>query len=83
MRGLLLAIGFVDVGMYAELGCASKPLSPERIQDVALLTYQIQEWYAKELSLGAADSVGAGGQQQPEGADGFGRAGFGRAGHIN
>ena len=83
LRGLLLAIGFVDVGMYAELGCASKPLSPERIQDVALLTYQIQEWYAKELSLGAADSVGAGGQQQPEGADGFGRAGFGRAGHIN
>ena len=78
LRGLLLAIGFVDVGMYAELGCATKPLSPDRIQHVALATYQLQEWYAKELSLGGVD-----GGQQPEGADGFGRAGYGRAGAIN
>jgi hypothetical protein len=73
MRGLLLAIGFVEQGMYVELGC-HLPLSRERVQEVALLSYLLSEWKYKPT----ASSV-----DQPEGADGFGRAGFGRAGVIN
>ena len=76
LRGLLLAVGFVEVGPYTELGCHDQALSPERVQDVALLSYLLNEWKRKEN--------GAMQQQQPPGAvDGFGRAGFGRAGTIN
>jgi hypothetical protein len=77
LRGLLLAIGFVDVGMYAELGCHTKPLSPERIQDVALLAYQLRQWQSKEFTA-QGSSI-----DQPLGADGFGRAGFNRAGTMH
>jgi hypothetical protein len=73
-RGLLLAIGFVELGAYAELGC-SQSLSRERVQDVALLTYLINQWKEKEESSSP--------ETQPAGADGYGRAGFGRAGDIN
>jgi hypothetical protein len=37
--GLVLALGFVEEGPYAELGCCNEPLSRDRIQDVALLSY--------------------------------------------
>ena len=75
MRGLLLAVGFVEQGGFAELGCQDHPLSPERVQEVALLSHLLREWKSKP---NAADV------EQPQGAvDGFGRAGFGRAGTIN
>jgi hypothetical protein len=75
MRGLLLAVGFVEQGGYAELGCHDYPLSPERVQEVALLSYLVKEWKSKPNAVNFA---------QPQGAvDGFGRAGFGRAGTIN
>ena len=75
MRGLLHAIGFVEVGAYAELGCADIPLSRDRVQEVALLSYLLTQWRFKPTS----DS-----QLQPAGAlDGYGRAGFGRAGSAN
>jgi hypothetical protein len=75
MRGLLLAVGFVEEGPYAELGCALYPLSTERVQDVALLSSMVNQWKEKEKNAMMVE--------QPEGADGFGRAGFGRAGTIN
>lgn len=75
MRGLLLAVGFIDRGMYTELGCEDAPLSRERVQDVALLSYLLAEWKTKPTWASSS---------QPGGAeDGFGRAGFGRAGTIN
>jgi hypothetical protein len=79
-RGLLLAIGFVDVGMYAELGCQTKPLSPELIQDVALLAYQLRQWQSKEFKAQQEQEDRV---DQPLGADGFGRAGFNRAGTMH
>jgi hypothetical protein len=76
MRGLLLAVGFVDRGMYAELGCQESPLSRERVQDVALLSYLLSEWKTKPTWASLSS--------QPRGAvDGLGRAGFGLAGTIN
>lgn len=77
LRGLLLAIGFVEVGPCAELGCHDKALSSHRVQDVALLSYLLNEWKWKETESAALP------EQQPHGAtDGFGRAGFGRAGAM-
>jgi hypothetical protein len=78
MRGLLLAVGFVEEQAYAELGC-DQPLPRERIQDLALLTYLLTEWKRKEcLQSNSNHQI-----EQPEGADGWGRAGFGRAGQMN
>lgn len=75
MRGLLLAVGFVEQGGYAELGCHDYPLSAARVQDVALLSHLLREWKSKPNAVSV---------EQPQGAvDGFGRAGFGRAGAIN
>jgi hypothetical protein len=73
MRGLLLAIGFVEQSAYAELGCANYALSRERIQEVALLSYLVNNWKDGQVAP----------EKQPEGADGYGRAGFGRAGSMN
>jgi hypothetical protein len=79
MRGLLLAVGFVEEGAYAELGCAQYPLSRERVQEVALLSYMLNDWKRKQQEQdGAVVS-----HQQPDGADGSGRAGFGRAGEMS
>jgi hypothetical protein len=44
MRGFVLALGFVKEGPYAELGCRGEPLSRDRIQDVALLSYLLTKW---------------------------------------
>ena len=73
VRGLLLAIGFSEVGAYAEIGCPDEPLDRQRIQEVALLTYFVKRWQGNDREQ----------PQQPLGAsDGYGRAGFGRAGTI-
>jgi len=79
-RGILLAIGFVEVGAYAELGC-SEELSRDGVQLVALAIYLIVKW--KDEREQEAAQYGANGRQQPHGADGFGRQGFGRAGTMN
>ncbi|VEU35665.1 unnamed protein product [Pseudo-nitzschia multistriata] len=47
LRGVLLAVGFVEAGPYAELGC-DRPLSSQRLQDVGLLSYLLNEWKEKE-----------------------------------
>lgn len=80
LRGLLLSVGFVEVGAYAELGCSSHPLSRQRIQDIALLSYMIAEWKKKQDTY---DNNINNTNVQPDGADGFGRAGYGRAGNMN
>lgn len=74
MKGLLLAVGFVEQGTHAELGSAEE-LPRERVQDLALLSYSVNKWCGDELKRFAL--------QQPDGADGFGRQGFGRAGQMN
>lgn len=74
MKGLLLAIGFVEREGYVELGCA-QALSRERIQEVALLSYLVNKWKLEQKRTSILE--------QPEGADGFGRQGFGRAGQMS
>ncbi|CAJ1953487.1 unnamed protein product [Cylindrotheca closterium] len=74
MKGLLLAVGFVEREAYAELGSADE-LPRERVQELALLSYMLKKWCDDELQRFNL--------QQPDGADGFGRQGFGRAGQIN
>ena len=76
LRGLILALGFVEVQGFVEIGCESKPLSRERIQDIALCTYLLNRWKEDNASSHHAPLT------QPEGADGYGRAGFGRAGAM-
>lgn len=71
-RGLLLACGFVEREAYAELG-TMEPLSRERVRDVSLLLFSLEQWNKEEQGV----------QDQPQGADGFGRAGYGRAGQMN
>eukprot|EP00980_Cylindrotheca_fusiformis_P021195 scaffold8150_cov118-Cylindrotheca_fusiformis.AAC.4 len=75
LRGLLLAIGFVERGAFVELGC-DQELPREWVQEVALLSYLLSKWKEEEQK----DVVG---RDQPEGYDGFGRQGFGRAGQMH
>jgi len=58
-------------------------LSSERIQDLALLSYLVNEWRIKHTNSSTATVTPP--QQQPlTGAiDGYGRASFGRAGTMN
>jgi hypothetical protein len=70
-KGLLLAIGFVEHGAYVELGTA-KPLLNDQKKMLSTILFSINIWKQKQLPA------------QPVGADdGFGRAGFGRAGDMN
>lgn len=92
-RGLLLAVGFVERGAHVELGSGRTALSRDRVQDVALLLFQVEQSQLKlqlelqsqqtgnSINSNAATAVTR--QQQPVGADGFGRAGWGRADGMN
>jgi hypothetical protein len=71
-RGLFLAAGFVEQGAYAELGSADT-LPRERVQEISTLLFYIHKWKAIQGQGGLSE-------RQPEGADGHGRAGFGRVG---
>jgi hypothetical protein len=73
-RGLLLALGFVVQGAFVELGTAA-PMGPAAIQLVAeaLAGVEVRQRQAVDHYHCA----------QPAGADGFGRAGFGRPGSMN
>jgi PUB domain len=75
MRGLLLSVGFVEVEGYAELGCHAEPLSPSRVQEVALLSHLLREWVSRDSAFSVNQPLGA--------LDGFGRHGFGRAGTMS
>lgn len=71
-RGLLLAAGFVEEGAHAELGSAAS-LPRERVQEISTLLFYIEKWKHSE------EHVPINGEQ-PTGADGYGRANFGRPG---
>jgi hypothetical protein len=70
-----LALGFVEEGPYAKLGCRGEPLSRDRIQDVALLRYLLAKWNNERQKQQAGSATLH--LEQPEGADGFGPAGLG------
>lgn len=70
-KGLLLALGFVEHGAYIELGTARR-LTKEQVKQLSGIMFSVAVWKKRQdsvLPLG-----------QPSGADGFGRAGFGRTG---
>lgn len=69
-KGVLLAAGFVEHGAYAELG-SDTALSTEIVKELYLLLYVIDRWELRSEGPHAQ-------LRQPEGADGYGRAGFGR-----
>jgi hypothetical protein len=84
---LLLAVGFVECGAHLELGSSGSassertPLRRDRVQDVALLLFEVEQSQSLTNTNATANSAGA--RRQPLGADGFGRAGYGRAGGMN
>jgi hypothetical protein len=74
LQGLLLAAGFVEHREYAYLGRQDAGLSRERVQEISQLLYHLEQW--KDYHNTSESS----GEVQPQGADGFGREGYGRAG---
>mmetsp|Transcript_8175 Transcript_8175/g.16776 ORF Transcript_8175/g.16776 Transcript_8175/m.16776 type:complete len:603 (-) Transcript_8175:60-1868(-) len=82
-RGVLLALGFEEHLGYLEMGPGEgKTLSYERIKDVS----DAMEAVSKSVNLienGDDTNVHDRHVIQPEGADGFGRAGFGHADGMN
>jgi len=77
-RGLLLAAGFAEQHANAELG-TDAPLPGNRVQDVSLVLFRLQQYLIQLEQEGSATAV----SRQPAGADGSGRAGFGQAGSMN
>lgn len=73
-RGLLLACGFVEREAFCELGTMSK-LSRERVRDLSTLLFALEQWRMEQGETTVYD--------QPEGADGYGRGGFGRVDGMN
>jgi hypothetical protein len=69
-RGLFLAAGFVELGAYAELG-NEQVLPREQVQELSTILFYMEKW----KRIQDLPSV----PTQPEGADGFGRANFGRS----
>jgi PUB domain len=70
-RGVFLASGWVEHGAYLEWGVADRPFP--RLDDVHRIIQTIERWWQRAENDGSDDSAE---QQQPEGADGYGRAGF-------
>ena len=66
------ALGFEEKGAYVEMGPATGALSPERLKQVSKAIH--------DLKVVQARMDGIDEKQQPEGADGYGRAGYGRIG---
>lgn len=78
-RGLLLAVGFVEQNAYAEMG-TEEPLPSDRVQDVSLALFRLEQ---AKIQLQQEASQVTRSRQQPDGADGSGRAGYGRAGGMS
>jgi len=84
-RGVLLALGFVESygqmevysGNDANDNTTTTALHPDRVQQVEEALAVVDE--ALRIMEGGADIA----LVQPEGGDGYGRAGFGRAGGMN
>lgn len=71
-RGVLHALGFEEKGAYVEMGPATGALSTERVKQVSSAVHGLKGVLAR------MDGIDE--KQQPEGADGYGRAGYGRIG---
>jgi VHL beta domain len=67
-RGVFLASGWVEHGAYLEWGVADRPFP--RLENVHRIIQTIERWWQRAEN--GSDSA----EQQPEGADGYGRAGF-------
>ncbi|KAL7497748.1 hypothetical protein ACHAWT_007261 [Skeletonema menzelii] len=74
-RGVLLALGFEENFGYLECGSSEVALNYERLRQISDAMMMVD----KTLKLMEESDVGA----QPEGSDGYGRAGFGYAGQLN
>lgn len=74
-RGVLLALGFEEIMGYFECGSSEGALNYERLRQISDAMMVVN----KTLKL----IVEGEGVEQPEGADGYGRAGFGYAGQLN
>ena len=76
-RGVLLALGFEEHAGFLECGPSDgAALNYERLRQISDAMMMVD----KTLKL-MVDNEG--GMPQPEGSDGFGRAGFGYAGQLN
>jgi len=71
-KGLFLAAGFYENAGYVQVG-GPDGLTRERVQELSVWIWMVEQWRQK---------VGDVSENQPLGADGFGRAGFGRAGSM-
>ena len=77
--GVLLALGFEELYGYMECGPGGgRTLGSDRIQQVSGAMVEVN----RTLRV-MEDGIGDDGMAQPEGGDGFGRAGFGHAGGMN
>ena len=80
---MLLALGFEELYGYMECGPGGgKMLGSDRIRDISDAMMVVNETL-KIVEGSYGDGDGGGGLVQPEGGDGFGRAGFGHAGGMN
>lgn len=68
-RGIFLAAGFVEANGNAELGSSMESLPRARVQELSTILFYLEKW--KRIQ----DSPVV---RQPEGADGLGRANYGR-----
>mmetsp|Transcript_37736 Transcript_37736/g.90955 ORF Transcript_37736/g.90955 Transcript_37736/m.90955 type:complete len:554 (+) Transcript_37736:302-1963(+) len=77
-RGVLLALGFEEIYGYMECGPGGGKMLPhERIQQISDAMMIVNQ------TLKIMEGNDSEAQAQPEGGDGFGRAGFGHAGGMN
>lgn len=74
-RGMLHALGFEEIGAYVEMGPEVGALPADRVNQVSRAVSTL-EALLTEIEGSKSFIV----RDQPEGADGFGRAGFGRVG---
>ena len=71
-RGVMHALGFEEKCAYVEMGPATGALSAERLKQVSKAIHGLKGVQAR------MDGIDE--KEQPEGADGYGRAGYGRIG---
>uniref|UniRef100_A0A7S2XMR4 PUB domain-containing protein n=1 Tax=Attheya septentrionalis TaxID=420275 RepID=A0A7S2XMR4_9STRA len=76
-RALLLALGFINAGPFIYLGEEENVMSKDRLDQLRHTIQSLETWQIRQEQQ--IEQV-----PQPEGAlDGYGRAGYGRAGHMN
>jgi len=87
-RGVLHALGFVENGAYIECGPHDEALPSDRLGDFIKAISELERWMLMQEAGGGDDGQDHESSSQspiiqPNGADGFGRAGYGHAGSLN